>query len=95
MSISKEEVIYVAKLAALELKDDEVSKTIKELNEILGTIDDLQSISTLGVEPTSHVHGSVNAFRDDIIQDSLSNEQIAKIAPDFENGFFKVPKIIT
>jgi len=95
VSISKEEVIYVAKLAALELKDDEVSKTIKELNEILGTIDDLQSISTLGVEPTSHVHGSVNAFRDDIIQDSLSNEQIAKIAPDFENGFFKVPKIIT
>ena len=94
MSISKEEVIYVAKLAAIELKDDEVSKTIRELNEILGTIDDLQSISTLGVEPTSHVHGSVNAFRDDIIQDSLSNEQIAKFAPDFENGFFKVPKII-
>ena len=94
MSISEKEVIYVAKLAALQLKDEEVAKTIKELNEILGTIDDLQSISTAGVEPTSHVHGSVNAFRDDIIQDSFTNEQVAEIAPDFENGFFKVPKII-
>ena len=94
MSISEKEVIYVAKLAALQLKDEEVAKTIKELNEILCTIDDLQSISTAGVEPTSHVHGSVNAFRDDIIQDSFTNEQVAEIAPDFENGFFKVPKII-
>ncbi len=94
MSLTEKEVIHVAKLAALELKEEEVSKTIKELNEILSTIDDLQSISTVGVEPTSHVHGSVNAFRDDIIQDSLTSEQIAEIAPDFENGFFKVPKII-
>ena len=94
MSLSEKEVLYVAKLAAIELKEEEVSKTIKELNEILSTIDDLQSISTVGVEPTSHVHGSVNAFRDDIIQDSLTQEQIAQIAPDFENGFFKVPKII-
>jgi aspartyl-tRNA(Asn)/glutamyl-tRNA(Gln) amidotransferase subunit C len=94
VSLTEKEVIHVAKLAALELKEEEVSKTIKELNEILSTIDDLQSISTVGVEPTSHVHGSVNAFRDDIIQDSLTSEQIAEIAPDFENGFFKVPKII-
>ena len=94
MSLTEKEVIHIAKLAAIELKDEEVTKTIKELNEILGTIDALQSISTAGVEPTSHVHGSVNAFRDDIIQDSFSNEQIAEIAPDFENGFFKVPKII-
>ena len=94
MSLTEKEVIYVSKLAAIELKEQEVTKTIKELNEILGTIDELQSISTVGVEPTSHVHGSVNAFREDIIQDSLSPQQIEEIAPDFENGFFKVPKII-
>jgi aspartyl-tRNA(Asn)/glutamyl-tRNA(Gln) amidotransferase subunit C len=94
VSLTENEVVYVAKLAALDLKEAEVKKTLVELNEILGTIDELQSISTVGVDPTSHVHGSINAFRDDIIQDSLSTEQLQVNAPEFENGFFKVPKII-
>lgn len=93
-ALTEKEVLYVASLAAIELKEPEVQKTLTELNQILGFIDKLQSVSTLGVEPTSHVHGSTNPFRDDVIQDSLPREEIERIAPDFVDGFFRVPKII-
>ncbi len=94
MSLSETEVRYVAKLGALELKDAEVEKMIKELNDILSYVDQLEAVSTVGVEQTSHVHGSVNAFRDDIIQPSLDQKAIEQNAPDFRDGFFRVPKII-
>ncbi len=94
VSLTEKEVVYVSKLAAIELKEEEIPKTLSDLNQILARIDELQAISTLGVEPTSHVHGSINAFRDDIIQDSFKPEELEKIAPDFSEGFFRVPKII-
>jgi aspartyl-tRNA(Asn)/glutamyl-tRNA(Gln) amidotransferase subunit C len=93
-SLTSKEVLYVAGLAAIELKEEEVTKTLGELNQILGFIDKLQGVSTLGVEPTSHVHGSTNPFRDDVIKESLPREDIDRIAPDFVDGFFRVPKII-
>lgn len=94
MSLTEKEVLYVAKLAAIELKDSEVEKFLRELNDILGVVDRLQSVPTLGVEPTSHVHGTTTPFRDDVIQDSLSIEEVKKNAPDFVDSFFRVPTII-
>jgi len=94
MSLTIEEVLSVAKLAAIELKEEEVAKTQKELNDILEVVSKLQSVPTTGVEATSHVHGSANPLRDDIIADSLPREEVEKFAPDFEEGFFRVPKII-
>jgi aspartyl-tRNA(Asn)/glutamyl-tRNA(Gln) amidotransferase subunit C len=94
VSISEKDVRHVAKLAALELADGDVEKTHRELSDILQYVEQLQKISTNGVPPTSHVHGVINAFRDDIIKDSISLQEIEKIAPDFTQGFFRVPKII-
>ena len=94
MSISEETVRKVAKLAALELKDDEVHTLKDQLGEILDYVDQLSKLPTEGIKPTSHVHGVVNAFRDDVAKESLPIEKLEKIAPDFALGGFRVPKII-
>lgn len=94
MSLSESEVRYVAKLGALELTESEVPKMQKELNSILEYIAQLSAVSSVGVIPTSHVHGVTNFFREDTIKDSIPVEDVGSNAPDFSNGFFLVPKII-
>ncbi len=94
MSLTEKEVRHVAKLSALELNDDEVESRRKELSDILDYVERLGQLTTRGVLPTSHVHGVINFFRDDIIKDSFPVEDLEAIAPDFKNGSFRVPKII-
>lgn len=94
MSLPKEIVEYVAKLSALRLSPEEISKMQVDLGDTLEFVAKLQSVDTAGVPPTSHVHGSVNAFRDDITKPSLAVEDLKKMAPDFASGAYRVPKII-
>lgn len=94
MSITLEDVRYAAKLAALQLPEAELEQRAKELKDILEYVDKLSSLSTRGIPPTSHVHGVVNAFREDIVSESLPNEEVERMAPRFENGMYRVPKII-
>ena len=94
MSLTEKEVRHVAKLSALELGDDEIAVRCKELGDILEYVERLAAVSTRGVTPTSHVHGVVNFFRDDIIKDSLPVENLERMAPDVKNSSFRVPKII-
>lgn len=94
MSLTEKDVRHAAKLAALKLDDSEVEAQRRELEQILGYVARLSDLQTRGVVPTSHVHGVTNFFRDDIIKDSLSVEEVERLAPDFKNGSFRVPKII-
>lgn len=94
MTLTKDDVRHVAKLAALKLNEDEVALRAKELGDVLDYVNKLATVSTRGVVPTCHVHGVVNFFREDIIRDSFSPKEIENIAPDFLNGSFRVPKII-
>ncbi len=94
MSLTNDQVRHIAKLASIRLNDDEVETTKKELNSIFSYIDKLQQVPTAGVMPTSHVHGVVNFFRDDVAQKSLSIEELEKNAPDFSRDGFRVPKIV-
>ena len=94
MSLTEVEVRHVAKLASIELSDEQVKTTMGQLNNILDYIDQLSKVNTRGVVPTSHVHGVVNAFRDDVVKEPLPIEAIEQNAPNFKNGCFVVPKII-
>ena len=94
MSLTDDEVRHVAKLASIQLTDEQVLKTKSQLNDILDYVNQLSNIDTRGVEPTSHVHGVVNAFRDDVVKESLPVESIEQNCPAFKNGCFVVPKII-
>ncbi|MFN8390069.1 MAG: Asp-tRNA(Asn)/Glu-tRNA(Gln) amidotransferase subunit GatC [Bdellovibrionota bacterium] len=95
MSLTEKDIRHVAKLSALKLSDEEVAVRCKEVGDILEYVERLSAVSTRGVVPTSHVHGVVNFFRDDIIRDSLPVEDLESLAPDFKNSSFRVPKIIS
>jgi aspartyl-tRNA(Asn)/glutamyl-tRNA(Gln) amidotransferase subunit C len=92
--LSDKDVRHVARLSALEISDNEIDALRETLGDILEYVNTLSSVPTQGVEPTSHVHGVVNAFRDDIIKDSLSVEDVERNAPDFAGNSFRVPRII-
>lgn len=94
MPVSRDDVEYVAKLARIELTEEEKNILTSQLNSILGHIEKLSELDTEGVEPTFHVFDVRNVFREDEVRPSLPTEEILKNAPVRDGNFFKVPKII-
>lgn len=94
MSLEQKDVLHVAKLSALELNAEEVEEFTKDLGDIIGYVERLNAVSVNGVVPTSHVHGLVNRFRDDLAKNSLPLKTVADMAPEFKGGGFRVPKVI-
>lgn len=94
MSLTNDELVKLTKLAQISVSQDELNQLREELNGILSFVERLSSISTRGVEPTSHVHGVVNAFREDVVKKSLPVALLEANAPDFSEEGFIVPKII-
>lgn len=92
--ISKKEVEYVAHLARLEIDEAQKDKFTSQLNDILLYIDKLNKLDTKGVEPMTHAIAVTNAFREDIIIDSIGTEKSLANAPDARGEFFRVPKVI-
>lgn len=94
MSLDEKTIRHVATLAGLAVSDEQLDPLRSKLNEIVDYFDSLSRLNTRGVVPTSHVHGVVNAFREDIIKTSMPLEDVEAIAPDFATGGFRVPKIV-
>ncbi len=94
MEISKEQVEHVAKLARLEVNEDEKAMFARQLSAILTYMDQLKEVETEGVEPTATVLPTENVFREDVVRPSLPQEQALANAPDRAEGFIRVPKIL-
>lgn len=94
MAITKEQVLYMAQLARLELTDEEVGVMALQLDQILQHAQKVSELDLRDIAPTSHAVKLSNVFRDDEVLDSLSQEQALSNAPEREQGMFKVPKII-
>lgn len=94
MKLSKKDVEYVAKLARLELTEEEKEKYTIQLAKILEYVSKLNQLDTENIEPTSHVLPLQNVFREDEIKPSLSQEEILTNAPEKEDGYFKVKKVL-
>lgn len=94
LKITKGEVEYVAHLARLEFSEEEKVKFTSQLNDILMYIEKLNQVDTTGIEPVSHAIALQNAFRDDVVKDSLSHELSLSNAPEARGPFFRVPKVI-
>ncbi len=90
----KMDIEKVARLARLELSDEEKATFGSQLEQILTYMEQLNRLDTSGVEPTSHAIPVYNVFREDQVKPSLPQEEVLAIAPDEEDGHFKVPRII-
>lgn len=93
-AISKEEVEHVAKLARLELSEEEKEQFTRQLDSILRFAQKLNEVDTSNVEPTSHVLPLVNVMREDKPHPSLTVEEALKNAAEHQDGQVKVPSVL-
>jgi aspartyl-tRNA(Asn)/glutamyl-tRNA(Gln) amidotransferase subunit C len=91
MSISREQVLHVARLARLEIPEGEVETTRRELGAILDAVSKVSELDLSDVAPTSHPLDLVNVWDDDEPRPSLSAVDALANAPDADAGAFRVP----
>ncbi|MFQ4140084.1 Asp-tRNA(Asn)/Glu-tRNA(Gln) amidotransferase subunit GatC [Nodosilinea sp. PGN35] len=93
--IDLEQVRKVALLARLELTPDEEEQFTEQLSGILDYVEQLKELNTDDVEPTTRAIELSNITRTDSLQPFAEREAILDCAPDREDSFFKVPKILS
>lgn len=93
--ITQDDVQHLAQLSNLQLSDDEAASLQKDLEAIIGYIDELSELDTSGVEPTYQVTDLQNIWREDKVDTyGLEREELLAIAPDHSNHQIKVPKVL-
>jgi aspartyl-tRNA(Asn)/glutamyl-tRNA(Gln) amidotransferase subunit C len=91
MAITRDEVLHVARLARLELSDDEVERFTEQLSAILEAVAKVSELDLSEVEPTAHPLDLVNVWAEDVPRPCLPRDEALANAPEREAGFFKVP----
>ncbi|MBO5479273.1 MAG: Asp-tRNA(Asn)/Glu-tRNA(Gln) amidotransferase subunit GatC [Clostridia bacterium] len=94
MQVSKEEILHIAKLANLNLKEEEVNTYMGHLEEILNFANVVNEAPIEGLEESIGVNEAYNVFRRDEIVQGLQREELLQNAPDSQEGMFKIPKVI-
>ena len=91
MSISRDQVLHVARLARLDLSEDEVERLTAELGAILDAVSKVSELDLDDVQPTSHPLALVNAWAEDVPRDSLPLDDVFANAAAREGDLFRVP----
>ena len=94
MKLSKEEVEHIAKLARLELSEEEIERYRSQLSDILDYADRLQALDTSNIPPTASVLKSGSNLRKDQSKSSLQPGDLKLNAPEFEENQFRVPPVM-
>ena len=94
MKVTSKDVENVAVLSRLAIPESEVQTYTGHLNALLEYMDVLGELDTENVKPTAHVLPLKNVFREDVVKPSLDRELALSNAPEREDGYFKVPKIL-
>lgn len=94
MSVDKEIVQRVARLARIAVTDEQAEALRGELNTILGFVEQLNEVDVDGVEPLTSVVQTSMKMRDDVVTDGDIAEKIVANAPEGADHFFAVPKVV-
>jgi len=89
--IDREQVLHVARLARLQLTEEEVQRMSEELSTVLDDIGKIRELDLDGVPPTTHVVEVTNALRADVVEPSLPRDVALANAPAVADGGFLVP----
>jgi aspartyl-tRNA(Asn)/glutamyl-tRNA(Gln) amidotransferase subunit C len=98
--INKEQVLHLAKLARIQLKDDEIEKLIQDLNKILNYVEKIQELDLENIEPLVNIVEKLPLRKDNILSEEEIEELneireiIIKNFPQKEGNYLKVPKIL-
>ena len=94
MKVSKEEIMHIAKLANLNLSEEEADKFTNNLEDILNFADIVNNAPVEGLTESFGVNENCNVFRKDEIKVFEDNEALLANAPEKDRNMFKIPKVI-
>ena len=94
MSITRDEVAHLARLARVALTDAELDHLAPQLDQIITAVTQVQEVAADGIPPTSHATGLTNVYRDDVPVPCLGAAAALDQAPEVEQQRFKVPRIL-
>jgi aspartyl-tRNA(Asn)/glutamyl-tRNA(Gln) amidotransferase subunit C len=93
-SLSRDEVAHVAKLARLQLTDEQIDTFTPQLAAILEHAADVEALDLADVPPTSHPYPLKNVWRPDVSRDAGIRDAVLAAAPDTDQGMFRVPPVL-
>ncbi|MGZ6840314.1 MAG: Asp-tRNA(Asn)/Glu-tRNA(Gln) amidotransferase subunit GatC [Frankiaceae bacterium] len=94
MTITRDEVAHLARLARLALDETELDHLSGQLDVILNSVARVREVASADIPPTSHAVPLTNVFRPDALRPSLAREEVLAVAPAAEEGRFRVPRIL-
>jgi aspartyl-tRNA(Asn)/glutamyl-tRNA(Gln) amidotransferase subunit C len=94
MSLDKNDVRRVAFLARIKVDEADLEPVAKDLNNIIGWVEQLAEVDTDGVEPMTGATGMTMARRDDVVTDGGDPDKVLGNAPDRVGDFYAVPKVV-
>ncbi len=94
MQVSREQLLHIANLARLELKEEEIDNYLENLQDILTFAEQVNNAPTDGLDETIGANDNYNVFRKDEIVEFEDKELLLQNAPSQERGMFKIPKVI-
>ncbi|MCI8352468.1 MAG: Asp-tRNA(Asn)/Glu-tRNA(Gln) amidotransferase subunit GatC [Clostridia bacterium] len=94
MQVSSEEILHIANLANLNLKEEEIEKYKKDLQDILNFANIVNNADVKGLTETIGANEACNVFRKDEIVESSKREELLQNAEEQQGGMFKIPKVI-
>lgn len=94
MKIDKQLILKLEHLARLELSEAERTQLTGDLNNILDMVEQLKEVNTDGVDPLIYITEHSNVLREDIVKNQVNRIDALKNAPDKNDAYFKVPKVI-
>ena len=92
--VSKEELLHIANLSDLEVKDSEIEKYLKNLDDILDYVKILEKAPIGDLDETIGANDNVNVFRKDEIKNFDNINGLLENAPGLENNMYKIPKVL-
>jgi len=94
MTISLSDIKRVAKLARIEISETNAQQNLAQLSGIFGLIEQMQAVNTYDIKPMSHSQDMVQRLREDIVTETDQHVLFQSIAPQVEDGYYLVPKVI-
>ena len=94
MSLQQSEIRTIARLARLTVREEQIPEYQQALGNILGLVEQMQAVNTDGVEPLAHPLEIGARLRPDEVSETDQREKFQQIAPETENGFYLVPRVI-
>ena len=94
MSLKPEDVRDIAHLARLHIDDDALEQYVADLSSILELVDQMNQVDSSGVEPLSNPLDAIQRLRIDEVTETDQRDHFQQVAPDVEQGFYRVPRVI-